>query len=433
MASWKYIILLILSLGLAACGGDSDITSETTSDDEVADEGTGNDTGDSSGDDSLGDDSSGLSLTVGFDQVVTRGSTVQLVATASGNDSLSWVQISGATVSLSDSTADNPTFTAPDVSENTDFVFEVMATDTNGTSVTESVSVEVWVPFDQSDLTTLGDFSVNDDWQCTVDTGIEPSVVQEEIGLSVSIATNAIPDYAVGTFPNAGNPNTISEQQESYSYTIEPEVTGSQASARVFGITLDGMTFQRETGECYNNETSCDWRYEAITPGVASNAGDTSWAGSGSNWIGTDCNNAHVQPTGNYHYHGLPESLINKLGDGGDKMVLMGHAADGFPIYGRWGYSDPNDATSEIVRMSASYNVISGTRPSGPGGEYSGIFLQDWEYVEGSGDLDECSGRVGVTPEYPDGIYHYYLTDDYPYVPLCMLGTPDDSFSPRPF
>ena len=40
----------------------------------------------------------------------------------------------------------------------------------------------------------------------------------------------------------------------------------------------------------------------------------------------------------------------------------------------------------------------------------------------GSGDLDECNGRVGVTPEFPDGIYHYYATDTYPFFQRCVKG-----------
>jgi|TARA_B110000091_G_scaffold18506_1_gene17445 hypothetical protein len=51
-----------------------------------------------------------------------------------------------------------------------------------------------------------------------------------------------------------------------------------------------------------------------------------------------------------------------------------------------------------------------------------GTFSQDWEYVEGLGDLDECNGRWGVTPEFPQGIYHYYATDSYPYFQRCVKG-----------
>ena len=43
-------------------------------------------------------------------------------------------------------------------------------------------------------------------------------------------------------------------------------------------------------------------------------------------WLGTDCNNAHVQPTGAYHYHGLPEGLINRLGEGVDGAAIMSRA-----------------------------------------------------------------------------------------------------------
>ena len=39
---------------------------------------------------------------------------------------------------------------------------------------------------------------------------------------------------------------------------------------------------------------------------------------------------------------------------------------------------------------------------------YNGI--DDWNYYEDLGDLDECNGRFGPTPEYPDGIYHYVST-----------------------
>jgi len=51
-----------------------------------------------------------------------------------------------------------------------------------------------------------------------------------------------------------------------------------------------------------------------------------------------------------------------------------------------------------------------------------GTFAQDWEYVAGSGDLDECNGRFGVTPEFPEGIYHYYATDTYPFFQRCVKG-----------
>jgi hypothetical protein len=57
--------------------------------------------------------------------------------------------------------------------------------------------------------------------------------------------------------------------------------------------------------------------------------------------------------------------------------------------------------------------------------------VQDWEYVEGLGDLDACNGRTGVVPI--DGVevtsYHYVLTNTYPYIPRCFHAAPDASFA----
>ena len=47
---------------------------------------------------------------------------------------------------------------------------------------------------------------------------------------------------------------------------------------------------------------------------------------------------------------------------------------------------------------------------------------QDYEYVEGYGDLDRCNGRFGVTPEFPIGIYYYVVTDDFPFFTRCLKG-----------
>ena len=42
----------------------------------------------------------------------------------------------------------------------------------------------------------------------------------------------------------------------------------------------------------------------------------------------------------------------------------------------------------------------------------AGALMEDWEYVEGVGDLDYHNGRFCVTPEYPNGTYAYFLSVD---------------------
>jgi hypothetical protein len=141
--------------------------------------------------------------------------------------------------------------------------------------------------------------------------------------------------------------------------------------------------------------------------------------------FGLDTNNAHVQPNGAYHYHGIPTGILNNDGATGQKMLLVGWAADGFPIYARWGYSVATDATSAIKVIKGSYELKSTPDSGRPSTSVipMGAFTQDYEYVAGSGDLDACNGRTGVTPEFPNGIYHYYITDTYPFIQRCAYGT----------
>ncbi len=67
-------------------------------------------------------------------------------------------------------------------------------------------------------------------------------------------------------------------------------------------------------------------------------------------------NHAHVQPNGAYHYHGMPELLMDFLGDN-QSITIVGWASDGFPIYARYGYSNASDSTSEVLSLQPSYRL----------------------------------------------------------------------------
>lgn len=241
-------------------------------------------------------------------------------------------------------------------------------------------------------------------------------------GENRNLTANGIPDHVVGTFPNPNNPNTITEQSVSASFTLNPKESTAATTlggpAGVIAYVLNGVKVDAGTGgTCDDTGDTCDlgqrvgnWSIEAL--------GQTSFN------FGTDENNAHVQPDGVYHYHGVPEGFVTKQGGDSSKMTLIAWAADGFPIYARYGYSDVNNANSELKVMTGSYAYVSEVSSSRPSvNTYPlGTFSQDWTYVAGSGDLDECNGRYGVTPEFPEGIYHYYATDSYPYFQRCVKG-----------
>jgi len=113
-------------------------------------------------------------------------------------------------------------------------------------------------------------------------------------------------------------------------------------------------------------------------------------------------------------------------------MTLIGYAADGFPIYYKYGYKASGDSSSGIRALASSYRLKSGKRPgdgvSAPCGTYDGVYSADFEYVDGLGDLDACNGRTGVTPEFPAGTYYYVVTDAFPAIPRCFRGTPSRNF-----
>ena len=75
---------------------------------------------------------------------------------------------------------------------------------------------------------------------------------------------------------------------------------------------------------------------------------------------------------GRYHYHMEPFWLTQNYG----KNTLLGFLLDGFPIYG------PEENGDELK----------------------------------SSDLDNHHGHAHPTSDFPDGIYHYHITSDAPYL-----------------
>lgn len=236
---------------------------------------------------------------------------------------------------------------------------------------------------------------------------------------------NNIPSHLVGKYPNKSNPNSIEPQNETLEIDLNPvqaanltSLQGLIGPAYSFGICLNGVEMDPVAAEPWGKKTANEnwnWNLEATN-----------------NSLGLDCSNAHVQPNGSYHYHGTPVKYIESLKTIGDEMILIGWAADGFPVYYSFGYSEANDSLSKIKKMITSYKLKSGNRPgdgiSSPCGEYNGKYVQDYEFVDGLGDLDEANGRNGVTPEFPNGTYYYVITDEFPGIPRFLVGTPSNDF-----
>ncbi|MBD2702494.1 YHYH protein [Spirosoma sp. BT702] len=80
----------------------------------------------------------------------------------------------------------------------------------------------------------------------------------------------------------------------------------------------------------------------------------------------------HPQQQGQYHYHIEPTYLTKAKG----KDVLLGFLLDGFPVYG------PTENGKTVTNAS----------------------------------LDKYHGHTHATTDYPNGIYHYHITSEDPYL-----------------
>ena len=99
----------------------------------------------------------------------------------------------------------------------------------------------------------------------------------------------------------------------------------------------------------------------------------------------------------------------NKESDSRYHSPILGWAYDGNPIYGPYGFSNP-DGTGEVRRLKSGYKILQkSNRPEDQIKYPLGFFVEDYEYFDGE-DLDKHNGRFCITPEYPNGIYAYFST-----------------------
>lgn len=227
------------------------------------------------------------------------------------------------------------------------------------------------------------------------------------------IRSNGIPSHAVGQFPGRGNPNAITPQSYAFEMPTVPstKAAGAQRGRYLLGVAVNGVPFDPAAAEFWQGERDSGWQYEALGGAIG---------------LGLDANYAHVQPTGAYHYHGMPIGLLQELGwSKSTPSPIIGWAADGFPIYAMNAL-----VGDEVVTMTSSYQLKSGQRPGGaqPSGAYDGAFVQDYQYVEGSGTLDEFNGAFIKNAEFPDGTYAYFLTSSFPFIPRDIRGEIQGSF-----
>ncbi len=149
-----------------------------------------------------------------------------------------------------------------------------------------------------------------------------PSTQAAPTGASVSITiegdkrvivANGLPDHATGRFPNRDNPHRITAQRYRYTVPLTPVAAARPVPLmrQPFGIALNGVVFDPGTAEAWQNNRDSGWSYDAL---------------GGAFSLGLDTNHGHVQPSGAYHYHGIPVALLERLSGGQPGLTLVGWA-----------------------------------------------------------------------------------------------------------
>ncbi|KPF43363.1 hypothetical protein IP87_17345 [beta proteobacterium AAP121] len=244
-------------------------------------------------------------------------------------------------------------------------------------------------------------------------TPFEGAVQITVIGAECTIRSNAVPNHdfnATGRFRDR-----VRTQDQIYTITAQPREADQPTPLSLRydnGVFLNGVKLDLLAAGCHgvgNGRIGCNdmrtpYRYDPMAPSAS---------------FGTDEHNAHTQPDGTYHYHGNPMALFEQK-QPTQASPVIGFAADGFPIFGSY-----IQVGGQLRKARSSYQLKTGQRTGGPGGQHDGTFVDDWVYVPGSGDLDECNGMR------QDGAYGYVITETYPHVMACFKGTPDESFRKR--
>ena len=120
----------------------------------------------------------------------------------------------------------------------------------------------------------------------------------------------------------------------------------------------------------------------------------------------------------NYTICGYGEKIRNAFGESNlsekspKHSKIIGWAYDGNPIYGPFGYEDPNVRGGIIRRMKSGYVSSTQNVENRPPTENLdiGSFIEDYKFDPTNSDLDIYNGRFCKTDEFPNGVYAYFAT-----------------------
>jgi hypothetical protein len=214
-----------------------------------------------------------------------------------------------------------------------------------------------------------------------------------------------LPDCSMDVLPLIANPGAAKSQVYTVRMTLKPDnrdmPAGQLTISKIpFGIALNGVLINRGDNDYWKNQQ-----------------------------------------------HSISAEILKNLRPK-KQPTLIGFAADGYPIYGPYGYMQADNPQSALIELKTGYRIkkdvtadniapSTNVKTNTTDGAYTANGetkdmkpIAKYEYVDNLGDLDVYNGRTGVTPEYPEGTYYYVISNSFPYIPISFRGVPDKTFIP---
>ena len=188
----------------------------------------------------------------------------------------------------------------------------------------------------------------------------------------LEIYSNGIPTFEFKSI----TPNALSEQNHNWKIPLNPKLSDNKTEIPLLGtvaIAIDGLPYYGAN--------------EGPPQGYADPFLDRI----------LDFCNGHTAPQGDYHYHAVPDCILSD-----NIFGVIGYSLDGFEI------------------MSPSNNIKSSWQKT----SNATSAWEAHEFLEGSGDLDKCNGKLDE-----DGEYRYYSTFTFPYIIGCYSGIIDNTLN----
>jgi len=320
-------------------------------------------------------------VSAGLDQSVEEADLVSLVAVVSDETTpvITWSQLSGTLVVLSDTASASAEFTAPQVNSTEDLVFQVSVDDGVNSAVVDTVVITI----NPAVADVFAHWLVNASERSSkiFESASSGQGVLEDVQ-SVNPETVAAKEYALVEASGIPNYDVQITQEIIDELNTRPRLGNdfvSAATTAVLGSTVEfgeDIGYRSSTANCLSTGGDGYWppgpacptnqnkqEYLAVEPAPTSSNCETGLGVIGLlvngtsiyNWgdgqtygnrvwynlapiaeqYDVDICGGHAPPTGDYHHHFYTRCLADLVGDEGNgHSPIYGFAADGYALYG---------------------------------------------------------------------------------------------------